>query len=1163
MLKNAIAICVFCLFLPSLVLQAQTQQNVFALPGANSTGSAVQVFSANPFNTNSSFTAGPGTFLVVAKPDGSKFYAIANSGSSTVTVVPNNFSSPRSIAGLGTQATAAAISEDGKRLAVAAGSLHIFDTSTDTDLTPNGVNVGAGVTVFDVAASLDGTTFYALGSNTAGGSVLAAVNASSPAATATLPITGPTIGVAVGPNALIYVSAPNQILEINPTTLTTTSSVPIQVNAKPGKLVFTPDGLYALAVNQTPITGSSVLLIGISSHAVVSTVGNIGVGLDRLLVINSTSVLAYSAGNQSLYQISISSGPAVSINPYSLAGISSSNSVTGLALSSEVPSAGRGSPEYLYAAINGILYQEDLPTSTLKGQFPLSASVGAVSYAGPATTGTLASTLLQYGNNQNLPANATSLPIVVRVLDNNGNPISGATVTFASNNSSASVSPASATTGTNGYAVTYLTAPAASGPLTVTAMAGNQTAAYTMNIGTAGGGPVTAGISIIAGQGQILFENFSTSNQGSPLTVQVNDANGNPLSNVNVTFAVTQGPGVINSLGAQPGTLPNSIIIPTGSNGQASAQFTAQSIGSTGTGFASTTVAVSAPNAGSVNFFVTTTPQNSSAQISVTPTPGAAIPFVGAAGSTITGALTVKVTSLQGSSIPNVGVTINSATPNGPSASCNNPTGTGLLTDPTGTASCDLVLSGVIGTSNFSVNVGSFESFGTYTIQVTPGSPAKVNIVQGNNQTGSPGQRLSTALKVQITDTYGNTLSGVPVAWSVVSPGTVVLSGISTATDNNGFASALATLGTTAGPAQVKVTVGTITATFTLNVTIPSAGIQKVSGDTQTTIINTSFGAPLVVSVVDSSGNPVANAPVTWTATGGATLSSASSTTGTNGQASITVNAGATAGPITVTATTASFSVTFNLTSVLPGPTNVSFTNAASFLAGNGVAPGEIVIVSGNGIASGVKGLVTAYNLIGQPLPALAGISVTFNGVTAPIYYVMTASGQPDQVAVQVPFETQPGAANVIINSAGGGNGSFTVQVQQFAPGIFQTTIAGQTIAVAVRSDGSYVSPSNPAQRGENIQIYITGLGQVTPAAATGAAGLPNQAVAGNIVVGLNNGGVPLVSAQYAQNMVGVYVLTLQVPSDTQPGPAQPVGVVAYDSAGNTYFAQGSVIPIQ
>jgi len=130
------------------------------------------------------------------------------------------------------------------------------------------------------------------------------------------------------------------------------------------------------------------------------------------------------------------------------------------------------------------------------------------------------------------------------------------------------------------------------------------------------------------------------------------------------------------------------------------------------------------------------------------------------------------------------------------------------------------------------------------------------------------------------------------------------------------------------------------------------------------------------------------------------------------------------------------------------------------------------------------------------------------------------------------------------------------------APGVFTTVYDGKVYAVAVRPDGSYVSPTNPAQQGEDIQIYVTGLGQASPALATNAPG-EGQAVMSSLVVGLNNGGVPLVSAVYAPGLIGVYVVTLQVPANTQTGPYQPVGIIANDSQGNQNFAQSTYIPIQ
>jgi uncharacterized protein (TIGR03437 family) len=139
------------------------------------------------------------------------------------------------------------------------------------------------------------------------------------------------------------------------------------------------------------------------------------------------------------------------------------------------------------------------------------------------------------------------------------------------------------------------------------------------------------------------------------------------------------------------------------------------------------------------------------------------------------------------------------------------------------------------------------------------------------------------------------------------------------------------------------------------------------------------------------------------------------------------------------------------------------------------------------------------------------------------------------------------------------------VPVKTLAPGVFTTVYGGKNYAVAIRPDGSPVSPTNPAQQGEDISVYITGLGPVTPATATGDVGILNQAVAAPMVIGLNNGGVPFVSADYAPGLVGVYVVTLHVPANTKTGPYQPLGIIAYDSATppNAYFAQPTYIPIQ
>jgi uncharacterized protein (TIGR03437 family) len=143
--------------------------------------------------------------------------------------------------------------------------------------------------------------------------------------------------------------------------------------------------------------------------------------------------------------------------------------------------------------------------------------------------------------------------------------------------------------------------------------------------------------------------------------------------------------------------------------------------------------------------------------------------------------------------------------------------------------------------------------------------------------------------------------------------------------------------------------------------------------------------------------------------------------------------------------------------------------------------------------------------------------------------------------------------------------------VQALAPGAFTTTYGNQTVAVAQRPDGSYVSPSNPAHPGDNITFYVTGLGQVTPATGTGQAGVPSQNVVAQLAVAIHTSsgtpasatGAQLISAVYAPGLVGVYAVTVQIPADTATGPAQLFVMIAYDSQNNPYFLQGVQIPIQ
>jgi len=90
--------------------------------------------------------------------------------------------------------------------------------------------------------------------------------------------------------------------------------------------------------------------------------------------------------------------------------------------------------------------------------------------------------------------------------------------------------------------------------------------------------------------------------------------------------------------------------------------------------------------------------------------------------------------------------------------------------------------------------------------------------------------------------------------------------------------------------------------------------------------------------------------------------------------------------------------------------------------------------------------------------------------------------------------------------------------------------------------DGSYVTPSNFARRGETYYIVVTGLGQVNPAALTNSAGA-GQSVVLPVIVGVNNAGVAVVSAQYLPGFIGAYIVGFQIPINAPSGADQPLAV--------------------
>jgi uncharacterized protein (TIGR03437 family) len=355
-----------------------------------------------------------------------------------------------------------------------------------------------------------------------------------------------------------------------------------------------------------------------------------------------------------------------------------------------------------------------------------------------------------------------------------------------------------------------------------------------------------------------------------------------------------------------------------------------------------------------------------------------------------------------------------------------------------------------------------------------------------------------------------------------------------------------------------------ITTTFNVTANVQLTGLQIVSGNNQTALINNAFASPLVIQLVSASGAPASGVAVNFTISGPGSLSTSSANTDSTGKASVNITAGSATGPITVTASAGSYSQTFNLTVIPQGPTLTtgSFYNGADFQPGS-LSPCGIATIIAPGIAAAIQG-TTAYDGIGALPYSLGGDQVTFGGAQAPIYNVANVNGQ-QQVTVQVPCSVTPGSVPVVV-SVGGGTGSVNVNVSPASPGLFTTQFSSTTqIPVLERPDGSFVGPSNPARHGETLIAYVTGMGATSPSLATNSLPAPGStpAIQGTIIVGMNGNGVPLVGSSVSPDVVGLETVSFVVPSNTPSGNSTFSITVIPQGSSKGYNSSLGFFPVQ
>jgi uncharacterized protein (TIGR03437 family) len=1203
MLNRTVSLVV-CLSVIAGAAFAQTSSNQgtgYIFEFANSAASPGQ-FQGFIYNTTALGTpvfnaTGPtgSTPQVIAKPDGSKFYVVNTTG---IDDFNPGFTTSVAINGISGNITQAIITPDGRYLLVAASSsgantVYVLSTTTDGIV----LTQPANGSVIGIVASRDSTRAWVL--EAASQAYIATLNLSllqqvgSPAILFN-PITGDNLiggasSITLSPFGLLYVTGSNNVVEIIPSSLQTAlpSFVSIPVLGTPGPLQFSTDGTMAYFINETAGTnGQSLGSISLPSHAVASwppyTTGQSLTQFDSIFIAAATStgsptrLFAHSATNSMLWDVA----PDFStVAPSALNSVLPATTVLSIAESNEIPSA-----RYLYTLTGGgseaSLYRIDLTTNTVTGQASASLGVGTLQFSiVPPETNPAG--FLQLNASQTLTAGATAAPLIARVLDATGRPMFAVPVTFTDPSGTLTFSGVSATTNEDGYAQATVTLGAAPGSFPVTLTAGSGTATVSTTFAlivpgstTGGGGTGPSGINqvvIIGGNGQLYQAYESRSYNGVPMTVQVNDTNGNPLPNVAVTFTVTgnaigavDNPNATTCAGtAATSTTPavstcTDYAGQTVGVGQAAANFLPEGPPEN-TAFQSTTITAVATDQsgtvlGSVTFEATIFQNNSDntggPQANITPVEGSLI--TAGEGDVVPNAIVAQIFSgaSGGGPIPNVGIRISQAPPNtipnGPGTCQGMP-----LTDVTGTVTCNFVAScsAGLGIAGFSISLGEFLVEGPFLVNIVPGSTRTLALSSGNNQTGRPSAALTLPLTVNVTDQCGTPASGAVVTWKVVS-GSATLSTTSTASNAAGKASVNVTLGGAAGTVQIVASLNAGTSvTFTETVQAVVGSLVLVSGNGQSALQNTAFAAPLVFQLSDASNNPISGLSVTFAlASGSATISPTSATTNSKGQVSVTVTAGNVAGPVVITATYSTFTVSANLTVTGIGPTVTvsSFVNAAS--GQPGLTPCGLGLVTGSGLAPGVTGISYGANPSEPAFPwptNLNGVSITINGSPAPLQAVSNQGGI-QQVNFQTPCETVPGSpATVVVQVGPVSTQILGVSVLPAQPGIFTygASSAGTPYALVTDASGNAITPTNPAQPGQTYYMYATGLGQTSPPASTNSVGTGETIPNSNIILAINNTGVPVNSVQYQADARGVYVISFNIPASFTSGTNLPISL--------------------
>lgn len=207
--------------------------------------------------------------------------------------------------------------------------------------------------------------------------------------------------------------------------------------------------------------------------------------------------------------------------------------------------------------------------------------------------------------------------------------------------------------------------------------------------------------------------------------------------------------------------------------------------------------------------------------------------------------------------------------------------------------------------------------------------------------------------------------------------------------------------------------------------------------------------------------------------------------------------------------------------------------------------------VATGGLVSLLGREMSPVNLASRELPlptALGDSCLTVNGVPTPMMFV-----SPTQLNAQIPY-TVDGNATIVLRTPGGVSDNYYVQIRATAPTVFRSSLPGSDAPVATvvrKKNNELVTLSNPAHRGEDLVVYLTGMGRTLPAIESGVPGPNDPPLRSQVQPKVSLGGreMGFWFAGLSPGRVGVYQIDVKVPGDSPLGLEVPLVI---DQAGGS-----------